>query len=125
MNIQIVSFGYLHGQAPAAHLTLDLRHHFKDPHVSPDLRHLTAHDAPVRDAVLTTPGIQTLINATIHTVTAFDAGPTDGDLTIAAGCAGGRHRAATVAATLAQRLTGTGHTVALHHRDLHKPVVTR
>jgi UPF0042 nucleotide-binding protein len=49
--VEIVSFGYLHGEPPPAHLTIDLRHHFKDPHVSPELRSMTAHDEPVRTTV--------------------------------------------------------------------------
>ncbi|MER6316288.1 RNase adapter RapZ [Streptomyces sp. NPDC001581] len=125
MNVEIVSFGYLHAAPPAAHLTLDLRSHFRDPHVSPELRYLTAEDEPVRDAVLATPGIVPLITATLLAVDAFAAGPGGGDLVIATGCQGGRHRAATVARTLAHLLTGAGHTVTLHHRDLHKPVVNR
>lgn len=53
--VEIESFGYLHGEPPAAHLTIDLREHFRDPHVSPELRYMTAHDEPVRTAVLNTP----------------------------------------------------------------------
>lgn len=66
-----------------------------------------------------------LITATLLAVDAFAAGPGGGDFVIATGCQGGRHRAATVALTLAHLLTSAGHTVTLHHRDLHKPVVHR
>ncbi|OEJ31596.1 RapZ C-terminal domain-containing protein [Streptomyces subrutilus] len=125
MNVEIVSFGYLHAAPPAAHLTLDLRSHFRDPHVSPKLRYLTAEDEPVRHAVLATPGIVPLITATLLAVDAFAAGPGGGHLVLATGCQGGRHRAATVALTVAHLLTGAGHKVTLHHRDLHKPVVNR
>ncbi len=93
-TIEIVSFGYLHGAPDDAHLTVDLRHHFRDPHVSPELRYMTAHDAPVRAAVMTTPGIKELITATVMQIEAFLAGPSaSGRLVrVAAGCAGGRHR---------------------------------
>ncbi|MBX6386718.1 MAG: hypothetical protein IRZ07_27700 [Microbispora sp.] len=64
-TVEIVSFGHLHGPAPAAHLTIDLRHHFRDPHISPDLRHMTAHDGPVRTTVLATPGIEPLLLAAL------------------------------------------------------------
>lgn len=123
--IEILSFGYLHGPAPSAHLVLDLRHHFRDPHVSPELRYLTAHDQPVRDAVLGTSGIPELISATTRVVEAFRAGPSAGLVTVAVGCAGGRHRAATVALALFQELETTGADVSLVHRDLGKPVVER
>ncbi|WP_037802786.1 RapZ C-terminal domain-containing protein, partial [Streptomyces resistomycificus] len=57
-TVTVVSFGYLHDAPPAADLTVDLRHHFRDPHVSPELRYMTAKDREVRDAVMGTPGIR-------------------------------------------------------------------
>jgi UPF0042 nucleotide-binding protein len=124
-NIEITSFGYLHDAPPEAHLTIDLRQHFRDPHVSPELRYMTADDAPVRAAVLATPGITALVDATVRAVEAFASGPSAGTVTVADGCAGGRHRAPTFARALAERLTAAGHTVSVHHRDLTKPVVHR
>ncbi|MFD3922507.1 ATPase [Streptomyces sp. NPDC058595] len=123
--VEIVSFGFLHGAPPPAHLTLDLRHHFRDPHVSPELRYMTARDEQVRTAVLDTSGIADLIEAAAHAVAAFTAGPVAGTVTVAVGCAGGRHRAATVAMALAELLTTAGRDVALHHRDIGEPVVQR
>lgn len=87
-TVEIVSFGYLHDAPPAAHLTIDLRHHFRDPHVSPELRYMTAEAAPVRAAVLGTPGITALVDATATAVTAFASGPSAGTVTVADGCAG-------------------------------------
>jgi UPF0042 nucleotide-binding protein len=124
-TVEIVSFGYLHDPPPEAHLTVDLRHHFRDPHVSPALRYMTADDAPVRTAVLATPGIQQLVDASASAVRAFLAGPSAGPVTVASGCAGGRHRAPTFARALADRLTALGYSVTVTHRDLHKPVVNR
>lgn len=91
--VEIVSFGYLHDEPPAAHLTVDLRHHFRDPDVSPELRYMTADDEPVRTAVLSTPGVAALVLATAAAVDAFTSGPSAGTVTVADGCAGGRHRA--------------------------------
>lgn len=119
-QVEVTSFGYLHGEPPTAHLTVDLRHHFRDPHVAPELRYLTAHDREVREAVLGTPGISALIDSLDAAVRAFASGPSTGPITVAVGCAGGRHRAATVAAALADRLGAV-----LVHRDLDKPVVNR
>lgn len=123
--VEIVSFGYLHDAPPPAHLTIDLRHHFRDPHVSPQLRFMTADDEPVRTAVLNTPGITDLVEAVAAAVAAFASGPSAGTVTVADGCAGGRHRAPTFATALADRLTAVGHTVTVHHRDIDKPVVQR
>ncbi|MDT9685836.1 RNase adapter RapZ [Streptomyces sp. TRM76323] len=124
-TVEIVSFGYLHAPEPKAHLTMDLRQHFRDPHVSPELRYMTADDAPVRDAVMSTPGIAALVEATAAAVVAFASGPSAGPVVVADGCAGGRHRAPTFARALAARLRADGHTVTVHHRDLDKPVVQR
>ncbi|MFJ4697503.1 ATPase [Streptomyces sp. NPDC088768] len=121
--VQLISFGYLHGAAPSAHLTVDLREHFRDPHVSPELRYMTAEDAPVRDAVRSTPGVLDLVAATARAVTAFASGPSAGGVTVADGCAGGRHRAPTFALLLAERLRAEGHEVSVTHRDLSRPVV--
>ncbi len=118
--VQIVSFGYLHGAPPAADITVDLRTHFRDPHVDPALRELTAHDQVVVDAVLSTPGIVQLVDAVVAAVRAFQAGPSAGPVTVAVGCAGGKHRAGVVAGLLSDRLGAN-----LVHRDLHRPVVYR
>ncbi|MDQ1037248.1 RNase adaptor protein for sRNA GlmZ degradation [Streptomyces sp. V3I8] len=124
-TVEIISFGYLHDDPPTAHLTVDLRHHFRDPHVSPELRYMTADDEPVRAAVLATPGIRQLLDAVALSVAAFAAGPSAGIVTVASGCAGGRHRAPTFARELAARFIEAGHSVTIRHRDLGKPVVQR
>ncbi|MFE9426215.1 ATPase [Kitasatospora sp. NPDC006697] len=124
--VRVVSFGFLHGGPPeGADLVLDLRRHFRDPHVDPALKYLTAHDEPVRRAVLSTPGIRELVACTAGVVEAFDLGPAGGVVLVAVGCAGGRHRAATVTMALAARLTKLGLPVVIEHRDLDKPVVER
>lgn len=121
--VTVTSFGYLHAEPPAAHLVLDLRHHFRDPHVDPALRQQTAVDRAVRDVVMGTPGVLELTAATAAAVRAYQAGPTTGPVTVAVGCAGGRHRAPTVALALAELLHRQD--VAVHHRDLSRPVVNR
>ncbi len=125
MDVTITSFGYLHGEPPAAHLVADLRHHFRDPHVNPALRYLTAHDQEVRDAVARTPGIAALVDALTAAVMAFRDGPSAGLVQVATGCAGGRHRAASVARFLADRLHAQGLQVEVIDRDLARPVVER
>ena len=124
-DVLVVSFGYGHGDPPEATITLDLRHAFRDPHIDPRLRNMTAVDRPVRKAVLRTPGIRPLMKATVKLVAAYRKGPSAGQITIAVGCVGGRHRSATVAHYLARRLTRRGLRVQLQHLDLAKPVITR
>ncbi|MGW2397048.1 RapZ C-terminal domain-containing protein [Kitasatospora sp. NPDC001664] len=124
--IEIVSFGYLHGAPPeGAHLTLDLRTHFRDPHVNPELREMTARDEPVKASVMATAGIREMVTAFALAVLAFSAGPADAPLLIAVGCAGGRHRAPVVVDALADELGLLGFTPALTHRDLEMPIVVR
>ncbi|MFJ6729407.1 ATPase [Streptomyces sp. NPDC091281] len=125
-EIRIVSFGYLHDQPPTdTDITLDLRRAFRDPHVDPRMRQLTGHDRLVQDAVLRTPGIRRLLRATTRQVQAYASGPAASRIVVGSGCAGGRHRSVVVAETLARRLRRRGHTVTIHHRDLHLPVVNR
>lgn len=125
-TVQIMSFGYGHAPAPPAHLVYDLRVHFKDPHVTPELRDLTAYDHAVVVTVRATPGILQLVTAAEHAVLACLAGPSAGSVTVAVGCAGGRHRAPVVGDLLATGLAEThGLDVTLTHRDLDRPVIER
>lgn len=121
--VEIVSFGFLHGPAPDAHLTVDLRAHFRDPHVSPGLRQMTATDLPVQHAVLHTSGIRPLISALADAAAAFRIGAPDIPLRLAIGCAGGRHRAPVVATEWASRASRGDGLIRLTHRDLTQPVV--
>lgn len=126
-QITVISFGYLHGEPPEAHVTLDLRAHFRDPHFDPALKNLSARDAEVTDAVLATPGIPVLIDAAARIAGAYCSGPSASDhqLVIAVGCSGGRHRAATVAAELYNILSVRSYSVRIAHRDLSKPPFER
>lgn len=89
-EVEVTSFGYLHGPAPDAHLTVDLRAHYRDPHTA--LRELTAHHGAVRQVVLATPGIPELIDGVAEVVRAYAAAPGATVIRVAIGCAGGRHR---------------------------------
>lgn len=124
-TVEIVSFGFLHADAPEADIVLDLRRAFRDPHVDPRMRQLTGRDRLVQRAVLGTAGIRPLLKATTRQVQAYAAGPSADQIVIGSGCAGGRHRSVVVADQLARRLRRRGHTVTVTHRDLHLPVVQR
>ena len=123
--VTITSFGYGHGPAPEAHIVLDLRTHFRDPHVDPALRGLTARDQRVRRAVHDTPGVLELVDATAAAVRAYLAGPSAGPVTVAVGCVGGRHRSGVVADTLRIVLDDHDIPAAVQHRDIDRPVIRR
>lgn len=123
VDLVLVSFGYLHGDPPEAELVIDMRHHFRDPHVSPELRELTAADVPVMRAVLETDGVRELAAAILA---AYRSGPSGGVIRVAVGCAGGRHRSAAMVEHLAHHVrTHSVLRVNLTHRDMHRPVVDR
>lgn len=123
-DIEFVSFGYLHDQAPEAELVVDMRRHFRDPHVSPELRELTAADERVMRAVLGTDGVPELADAILAAVAAFRSGPSGDTVRVAIGCAGGRHRSAAMVQHLAERMPEPVR-VTVAHRDIHRPVVDR
>lgn len=125
-TICIISFGFLHSPPPAeAHMVIDLRHHFRDPHINPDFRHLTSSDTRVRKKVLDTPGICDLVDAIVSAAVAMASGPSRADVAVAIGCAGGRHRAPTVARAVVERLEEMDQDVMLDSRHTTKPVVER
>lgn len=124
-HVQIISFGYLHAEAPDADVVLDLRRAFRDPHVDPRMRELTGRDRLVQWTVLGTRGVRRLLRATVRQVAAYSQGPSVDRIVIGSGCAGGRHRSVVVADQLARRLRRRGHHVTVQHRDLHQPVVQR
>jgi RNase adaptor protein for sRNA GlmZ degradation len=124
--VHLVSFGYGHGQPPpGAHLTVDVRQHFRDPHADPALRCLTAANGQVMRAVLATQGIPDLIAALVAAARACLAGPQPGPVLVAVGCAGGRHRSAAIVTEAARRLSRAGLPVTVTHRDIARPVIIR
>jgi UPF0042 nucleotide-binding protein len=123
--VELVSFGYLHGAPPEAHLVVDMREHFRDPHVNPALRELTADHELVMRTVFDTEGVPELAAGIRAAVDAFRAGPSGGTVRVAVGCAGGRHRSAAMVNYLAMQWRRHELNVATEHRDIHRPVVER
>jgi RNase adaptor protein for sRNA GlmZ degradation len=120
--ITITSFGYLHSEPPTADVTIDLRDFFRDPHIDPRLKYMSARDQEVVDKVLSTAGVR----KSAESLTTVLARLADGaEVTVALGCAGGRHRAPAISDYAATLLTAGGYQVEVTHRDLDKPVVER
>jgi RNase adaptor protein for sRNA GlmZ degradation len=123
-RIDIISFGYRHGQPPDAHLTLDVRHLLRDPHVDPTMRHMTGLDAAVVVNVLRQPGAVQLAERAAGVVRGL-AWLTD-RVRVAVGCVGGRHRSVVLAECIASELRkDLSVRVEVSHRDVGKPVIRR
>lgn len=126
--VELTSFGYGHRTPPRATLTIDTRVLLQDPHVDPAMRQLTGRHPRVRDHVLHTAGAARLVDNTTALAAALldDAGNPRGLLvTIAVGCAGGRHRSVALVDAIAARLEATGIRTAVDHLDIARPVIAR
>lgn len=124
--VTVTSFGYGHpGQdPPEVDITLDARRLFRNPHADPAMRERTGLDGDVFAHVLQTPGVEAVIRRTAQ-LAAELTDATDGPVTIAVGCVGGRHRSVAIADALAYELDDAGVAVTLTHRDIDKPVIQR
>jgi UPF0042 nucleotide-binding protein len=118
--IKLVSFGHLHGPAPRADRIEDVRTRLRDPaRMSQHLLDSDGFDPAVQAIVTSTPGAEALL----VNLGAYCLGAGDDELTVAIGCAGGRHRAPALVELLAKRLTSVGVEVDVDHRDVHLPRV--
>jgi UPF0042 nucleotide-binding protein len=125
-QVAITSFGYGHGPASQADLTIDARRHLRNPHADPAIRYLTGLDPAVRYHVLTTPGARSVVRiaVTFATNLLVDTAAQQFRLvTIAVGCVGGRHRSVAMAEAVTAGLRAHSIAVEVEHRDIHRPVI--
>lgn len=126
-RVSVVSFGYLHDPPPVADLIIDVRSYLRDPQTDPEMRQLTGLDGPVRIKVLCARGADDLVNGMVTLVGGMiESSELNRPVTVAIGCAGGRHRSVALAVHVAELLIETYNwSVDVVHRDLSKPVVLR
>jgi len=124
LTLSLISFGFKHGTPMDVDTLLDVRF-LPNPHYDPDLRPLTGHDAPVRDAVLGSEDCQQFLEKACDLLSflipRYDAeGKTY--FTLGIGCTGGRHRSVAIVEELARRLDeqDTGVDLFVRHRDVEK-----
>ena len=122
LTLSLISFGFKHGTPMDVDTLLDVRF-LPNPHYDPDLRPLTGHDAPVRDAVLGSEDCQQFLEKACDLLSflipRYDAeGKTY--FTLGIGCTGGRHRSVAIVEELARRLNelDTGVDLFVRHRDV-------
>ena len=121
MTVSLISFGFKHGTPLDVDTLLDVRF-LPNPHYDPELRPLTGHDAPVREAVLGSKDCQEFLEKTgalLSFLIPRYAAEGKTYFTIGVGCTGGRHRSVAITEELAKRLRNedTGIDLFIRHRD--------
>jgi RNase adapter protein RapZ len=124
LTLSLLSFGFKHGTPLDVDTLLDVRF-LPNPHYDPNLRPLTGHDAPVRDAVLGSEDCERFLEKACDLISflipRYDAeGKTY--FTLGIGCTGGRHRSVAIVEELARRLgeETTGVEMFVRHRDVER-----
>jgi RNase adapter protein RapZ len=125
LSVSLISFGFKHGTPLDVDMLLDVRF-LPNPHYDPELRPLTGHDEPVRNAVLGQKDTREFL-ARLRDLLAFliprYAAEGKTYFTLGIGCTGGRHRSVAIVEDLARHLKEKGVEdpeidLFVRHRDL-------
>ena len=124
MTVSFISFGFKHGTPLDVDTLLDVRF-LANPHYDPALRPLTGHDAPVREAVLSSKDCQEFLEKTSELFSFLIpryAAEGKTYFTIGVGCTGGRHRSVAITEELARclRQENTEVDLFIRHRDVER-----
>jgi UPF0042 nucleotide-binding protein len=124
MTVSLISFGFKHGTPLDVDMLLDVRF-LPNPHYDPELRPLTGHDAPVREAVLGSEDCQEFLDRSgglLSFLIPRYAAEGKTYFTLGVGCTGGRHRSVAITEELARRLEqeDTGIDLFVRHRDVER-----
>jgi RNase adapter protein RapZ len=122
LTVSLISFGFKHGTPLDVDTIFDVRF-MPNPHYDPELRPLTGHDAPVRDAVLGQDDARVFLEKASDLLSfLIPRYSAEGKtyFTLGVGCTGGRHRSVVIVEELAKRLRQKGGDTDLfvRHRDL-------
>ena len=120
MRISIISFGFKHGLPPESNLLIDVRF-VPNPYYVPELKDLDGTDARVRQFVKQWTGIHEFFEkyfALIGYLIPLYEKEGKTQLTLAAGCTGGRHRSLVIAEEIFADLKYFARDVSLTHRDI-------
>lgn len=124
LTVSLISFGFKHGTPLDVDMLLDVRF-LPNPHYDPELRPLTGHDEPVREAVLGTEDAREFLTRLEDMLTFLIpryAAEGKTYFTLGVGCTGGRHRSVVIVEELSRRLAPSEPespvSVYVRHRDL-------
>lgn len=122
LQILVISFGYKYGIPLDSDLVFDTRF-LPNPFYVEELRDKTGRDQKVREYVLkekeTKKFLTRLYRFVDYLLPKFiEEGKSQ--LTISAGCTGGKHRSVILAEKLTEHLRNKNHNVRVYHRDLYK-----
>ena len=122
MQIVVVSFGYKYGVPLDSDLVFDTRF-LPNPFYIDELRNKTGKSQKVREYVLkekeTKKFLDKLYSFVDYLIPRFiEEGKSN--LTISAGCTGGKHRSVILAEKLKEHLKNNNYNVRIYHRDLYK-----
>ena len=124
LSVSLISFGFKYGMPLDVDMLLDVRF-LPNPHYDPDLRPLTGHDAPVREAVLGSEDCQEFLEKTgglLSFLIPRYAAEGKTYFTVGIGCTGGRHRSVAITEELTERLRqeNTKIDLFIRHRDVER-----
>ena len=122
LTVSLISFGFKHGTPLDVDTVFDVRF-MPNPHYDPELRPLTGHDAPVREAVLGQDDAQEFLekaSGMLSFLIPRYAAEGKTYFTLGVGCTGGRHRSVVIVDELAGLLRQEDAEIDLfvRHRDL-------
>ncbi|MCA1849140.1 MAG: RNase adapter RapZ [Actinobacteria bacterium] len=122
LTVSLISFGFKHGAPLDVDTLFDVRF-LPNPHYDPELRPLTGHDGPVREAVLGQDDAQEFLKKAGELLSFLIpryAAEGKTYFTVGIGCTGGRHRSIVLVEELASRLRQEDAEIDLfvRHRDL-------
>lgn len=124
VQLRVVSFGYGHNEpVPPADIVVDVRRWFRDP-ADTELRELNGHNELVITKVWTTPGVARFVHG-LYGVAQGLLELGTGLVTVAIGCAGGRHRSVVIASAVADKANLDGYTVVVADLHVDRPVIQR
>ena len=124
MLITVMSFGFKYGLPLDADLVFDVRF-IPNPFYVEELKHKTGKEKEVKEYVLkwdvTKEFLKKLFDLILFLIPNY-AEEGKGQLVIAIGCTGGKHRSVTIAEELFELIKNNGYKASIFHRDIEKDI---